>query len=88
MSNKQIAIALDPAVSEVVEEGSGGSAGSTRYVLAREGRTLDSGELVDLWADWVDRYPIVSLEDGLGEDDWEGWQHLRRRLGWHDELIR
>ena len=44
----------------------------------REGRTLDSGELVDLWADWVDRYPIVSLEDGLAEDDWAGWQHADR----------
>ena len=83
----QIAIALDPATSELVEEGSGGSAGSSRYVLGREGRTLDSDELVDLWADWVDRYPIVSLEDGLAEDDWSGWQHLRQRLGDRIQLV-
>ena len=43
-------------------------------MLAKEGRTLDSGELIDLWADWVARYPIVSLEDGLAEDDWAGWR--------------
>ena len=49
--------------------------------LAKEGRTLDSGELVDLWADWVARYPIVSLEDGLAEDDWDGWTQLTERLG-------
>ena len=84
---EQIAIALDPATSELVEEGSGGSGAPTRYVLAREGRTLDSGELIDLWADWVDRYPIVSLEDGLGEDDWSGWQHLRQRLGDRVQLV-
>jgi enolase 1/2/3 len=84
---EQIAIALDPAVSELVEEGSGGSSGATRYVLAKEGRTLDSGELVDLWADWVARYPIVSLEDGLGEDDWSGWQDIKQRLGDRIQLV-
>ena len=47
-------------------------------MLAKEGRTLDSGELVDLWADWVARYPIVSIEDGLAEDDWAGWTHAHR----------
>ena len=50
----------------------------TRYRLAKEGRTLETGELIDLWADWVDRYPIVSLEDGLAEDDWAGWQAADR----------
>ena len=74
-------IALDPATTELVEPGTGADGGTTRYVLAREGRTLDSGELVDLWADWVARYPIVSIEDGLAEDDWAGWQHLTERLG-------
>ncbi|MGK2851192.1 MAG: phosphopyruvate hydratase [Candidatus Limnocylindrales bacterium] len=78
---EDIAIALDPATTELVEEGSGQDGAPTRYVLAREGRTLDSGELVDLWADWVARYPIVSLEDGLAEDDWTGWQLLTQRLG-------
>ena len=59
----------------------------TRYVLAREGRTLDSGELIDLWADWVARFPIVSIEDGLAEDDWAGWAELTRRLGDRVQLV-
>ena len=71
---EDVAIALDPATTELVEEGSGGDGALTRYVLAKEGRTLDSGELVDLWADWGARYPIVSIEDGLAEDDWAGWR--------------
>ena len=70
---EQIAIALDPAASEVYREG--------RYVLAREQRTLSSEELVAFWTDWVDRYPIVSLEDGLAEDDWAGWTALTQQLG-------
>jgi enolase len=76
-----IAIALDPATSELVDPGTGVDGKPTRYVLEKEGRTLDSGELVDLWADWAARYPIVSLEDGLAEDDWSGWQLLTERLG-------
>ena len=67
--------------SELVEPGSGQGGAPTRYVLAKEGRTLESAELVDLWADWVGRYPIVSLEDGLAEDDWAGWATLTERLG-------
>ena len=82
-----VAIALDPATSELVEEGTGGDGAPTRYALAREGRTLDSGELVDLWADWAARYPIVSLEDGLAEDDWDGWRHLTERLGRTIQLV-
>jgi enolase len=82
-----VAIALDPATTELVEEGSGRDGAPTRYVLAREGRTLDSGELVDLWADWAARYPIVSLEDGLAEDDWSGWQYLTERLGGALQLV-
>jgi enolase len=82
-----IAIALDPATTELVEEGSGRDGAPTRYVLAKEGRTLDSGELVDLWADWAARYPIVSIEDGLAEDDWTGWQHLVERLGGTVQLV-
>ena len=54
---EDVAIALDPATTELVEEGSGGDGAPTRYRLAKESRTLDSGELIDLWADWVDRYP-------------------------------
>jgi len=70
---EQIAIALDPAATEVYSEG--------RYVLTREKRTLSSDELIAFWADWVDRYPIVSLEDGLAEDDWAGWTALTAQLG-------
>jgi enolase len=70
---EQIAIALDPAASEVYSEG--------RYVLTREKRTLSSDELITFWADWVARYPIVSLEDGLAEDDWAGWTTLTEQLG-------
>ncbi len=83
----QVAIALDPAVTELVEEGSGRDGAPTRYVLAKEGRTLDSGEMVDLWADWAARYPIVSLEDGLAEDDWAGWRELTKRLGGTVQLV-
>ena len=69
----QVTIALDPAVSELFEDGS--------YSLRIRGETLTSAQMVDLWAGWVGRYPIVSLEDGLGEDDWEGWEALTQRLG-------
>lgn len=82
---EQVAVCLDPAVSELVE--SGGDGQPYRYRLAKEGRTLDSGELVDLWADWAARFPIVSLEDGLAEDDWGGWQELNRRLGSKLQLV-
>jgi enolase len=84
---EDIAIALDPATTELVEAGSGGDGAPTRYVLAREGRTLESGELVDLWEDWANRYPIVSIEDGLAEDDWLGWQLLTERLGGRIQLV-
>ena len=70
---EQIAIALDPAASEVYADGS--------YVLEREGRTLSSAALIGFWADWVSRYPIISLEDGLAEDDWTAWTALTARLG-------
>ncbi len=69
----EVAIALDPAVSGLYQDGA--------YHLRGEGRTLTAAELVDLWADWIARYPIVSLEDGLAEDDWEGWRLLTERLG-------
>jgi enolase len=82
-----VAIALDPATTELVEDGTVGDGGTTRYVLAKEGRTLESGELIDLWADWVARYPIVSIEDGLAEDDWAGWQQLTERLGDRVQLV-
>jgi enolase len=80
-----VAVFIDPATSELVESGEEG--GPYRYRLAKEGRTLDSGELIDLWEDWISRYPIFSLEDGLGEDDWAGWQEMTRRLGSRVQLV-
>jgi enolase len=76
---EQIAIALDPATTELFGDG--------RYTLAREGRTLTGEELIGFWADWADRYPIVSLEDGLAEDDWEAWATLTARLGDRLQLV-
>ncbi len=70
---KDISIALDPAASEIYEDG--------QYVLAREGRHLSSAEMVDFYAEWVEKYPIISIEDGLAEDDWEGFRLLTERLG-------
>jgi enolase len=84
---EDVAIALDPATTELVEEGTGEGNSPTRYRLATENRTLDSGELIDLWADWVDRFPIVSIEDGLAEDDWAGWAEIVRRLGDRVQLV-
>jgi enolase len=88
----EVAIGLDPATSSILEAGTGtidsdGHPITGRYRLAREERTLDSGELIDLWASWVERYPIVSIEDGLGEDDWAGWTELTRRLGTKVQLV-
>ncbi len=83
-----VAIALDPATTELVDPGSGADGAPTRYVLAREGRTLDLDELIDLWADWAARYPIVSLEDGLAEDDWAGWRTLTERARRDDPARR
>jgi enolase len=76
---EQVAIALDPATTELYADGA--------YVLAREGRTLSSGELIDFWAGWLERYPIVSLEDGLAEDDWTGWAALTERLGGRIQIM-
>ncbi len=80
-----VAVFVDPATSELVESGEEG--GPYRYRLAKEGRTLDSGELIDLWEDWVRRYPILSIEDGLAEDDWVGWKELTQRLGSRVQLV-
>ncbi len=76
---EQIAIALDPATTELYGDG--------RYTLARENRALSGAELIDFWADWADRYPVVSIEDGLAEDDWEGWVALTERLGDRVQLV-
>src|SRR3954451_7477509 len=82
-----VAIALDPATTELVEDGGGDDGAVIRYRLATEKRTLESDELIELWADWVERYPIVSIEDGLAEDDWTGWVELTRRLGDRVQLV-
>jgi enolase len=76
---EQVAIALDPATSEIYRDGA--------YVLEHEGRTLDAGQLADYWADLAGRYPIVSIEDGMGEEDWAGWRALTERLGSRVQLV-
>ena len=83
---EQIAIALDPATTELVE-GEPDADGELTYRLAKEGRTLKTSEFVEFWADWIDRYPIVSLEDGLAEDDWQGWRALTERVGDRCQLV-
>ena len=75
----EVAIALDPATSELYEDGA--------YALAREGRTLSSAELAELWAEWARDYPIVSIEDGMAEDDWAGWAGLTERIGDSVQLV-
>ena len=70
---REIAIALDPAASELWTDG--------RYELRTEDRSLSSAEMVALWRDWCERYPIVSIEDGMHEDDWDGWQALTSEIG-------
>jgi enolase len=74
-----VAIALDPAASELYREGA--------YHLESEGRVLSSAEMVDYLEDLVDRYPIVSIEDGLAEDDWDGWRLATERLGSRVQLV-
>ena len=76
---RDVAIALDPAASEFYDDG--------KYTLKGEGRTLDATALVGLYADWVARYPIVSIEDGMAEDDWEGWRLLTDKLGADVQLV-
>jgi enolase len=74
-----VALAMDPAASEFFDDGV--------YRLAGEGRDLDAAAMVDLWADLVERYPIVSIEDGLDEEDWSGWTALTARLGEACQLV-
>jgi enolase len=76
---EQVAIALDPAVSEIYRNGV--------YVLEGEGRNLTSAELADYWADLAARYPIVSIEDGMAEDDWDGWAMVTEKLGKTTQLV-
>ena len=72
-------IALDPAASSFYKDG--------KYVLEREGKTLSGAEMVDFYADWVSKYPIISIEDGLDEDDWDSWVLLNSKLGKKVQLV-
>ena len=80
-AGEQISLALDPAASEFYQAEQG------RYLLRTEGKELTSEQLVDFWASWVNQYPIVSLEDGLAQDDWQGWIMLQARLGDRLQLV-
>ena len=83
----QIFVALDPATSELVSEAKKiGKEGYCFFSSAPE-KTISSDEMIDLWADWCDRYPIRSIEDGLGEEDWSGWEKLTKRLGDKIQLV-
>ena len=80
MNQREEALALDAAGSEFFKNGA--------YVLAGEGnRSLDSAQMVEYYAGLVDRYPIVSIEDGMAEDDWQGWSLLSQRLGSRVQLV-
>jgi enolase len=78
-AGEQIYIALDPAASEIYKDG--------KYHLEREGRSLTSEEMVAFWVDWCERYPIISLEDGLSENDWDGWKMLYDAVGDRVQLV-
>jgi enolase len=74
-----VAIALDPAASELYGDGA--------YVLEHEGRTLSAAELTDYWSELIGRYPVVSIEDGMDEEDWQGWKTLTERVGAGVQLV-
>jgi len=80
-AGKDIAIALDPAASEFYDEE------EKVYNLRTEGRKLNSQEMVAFWVDWVNKYPIVSIEDGLAQDDWEGWKLLTKQVGSRIQIV-
>ena len=80
-AGEQVAIALDPAASEFYD------AETKTYNLRKEGRKLSSDEMVAFWKNWVEQYPIVSIEDGLAEDDWDGWKHLTQEIGSRVQLV-
>ncbi|MHB0987270.1 MAG: phosphopyruvate hydratase [Bellilinea sp.] len=80
-AGEQVAIALDPAASEFYD------AETKTYNLRKEGRKLSSDEMVAFWKNWVEQYPIVSIEDGLAEDDWDGWKHITAEIGSRVQLV-
>jgi enolase len=77
--DRDVAIAMDPATSELYKDGA--------YVLEHEGRTLSAAELTDYWSGIADRYPVVSIEDGMAEEDWDGWKTLTERMGERIQLV-
>jgi enolase len=80
-AGEQVAIALDPAASEFYEADTG------LYNLRREGKKLESAEMVAFWKSWVEQYPIVSIEDGLAQDDWEGWKMMTAEVGERIQIV-
>ncbi len=78
---EQVCIALDPAASELYEDD------TKLYNLRKEGRKLTSDQMVEFWADWVNKYPIVSLEDGFAQDDWEGWKNFTAKMGHRLQIV-
>jgi enolase len=78
-AGKDIMLGIDAASSEFYHDG--------QYVLASEGRSLSSAELVDMFESWVNKYPIISIEDGMDENDWDGWKLLTDRIGDRVQLV-
>lgn len=78
-AGKDCFITLDPASTELYSEG--------KYILEKEGKTLTSEQMVEYYANWVSKYPIISIEDGMAEDDWDGWQALNKRIGKKTQLV-
>jgi enolase len=78
-NGEQIVLAIDPASSSFYEEG--------YYQLRTEGSKVTSAEMVEMYAQWIKKYPIIVLEDGLAEDDWDGWKLLNKKLGNKIELV-
>ena len=78
-AGEEIFIAIDAASSEYYKDG--------KYVLEHEGRTLTSAEMVDFFEEWVNKYPIISIEDGMAEEDWDGWKLMTERLGKKVQLV-
>ncbi len=78
---EQVCIALDPAASELYDED------KKKYILRKEGRELTGEQMVDFWKSWVDQYPIVSIEDGLAQDDWDSWKLMVKELGNRIQIV-
>ncbi|MGV8050115.1 MAG: phosphopyruvate hydratase [Anaerolineaceae bacterium] len=78
---EEVCIALDPAASELYEED------TKLYNLRKEGKKLTSDQMVDFWTNWINKYPIVSLEDGFAQDDWEGWKNFTAQVGHRLQIV-